>query len=982
MVVLSEVLGIVISLIIFIFLVTLFFSIFGSPECGALANATAQELRIAINRVALEDGVSPYYGDGVPPDEAEDQFVTVPIRLCEKDPLMVTGFAVAHTPSYVLVYETFPPAGLSWFEGQPWSGGSMSALESYILFRYGPQALIAIPKFASWVYKGAKKIATFTFSIGAKMTKLHKWWDSLKNSRVIRFFLRNQDATDAVRSVERNVLDTEYYKYIPEEHMGTLNSINRKMNLDRNMEPAEAIATTIGKSAIDKRTGEILSETIDTDVVKGVGVYKNARILIDPQHKKFYNYIYDLSDDAQKKIMDDIFYVPSWLDRGKWWLNRRWYGLKDAVGKLWRNSRLNQGVAWLKDKYSALKKWAGFTNNNNFLKPKDTPQKIGAYKRYFYVNLNEFKDHIKDHFDKYKGHLTDATGKTFKNADDISDADVFKFLSVYEKYYNSGTFAEFIVQAEAPIIHAYQTMGSTITNKIDEIAMASDPATEWARLVDMFPAEFDSLNAAQLDELRRTVSFGHGPTYLVDDDILKQAYSDARAYLIKEGVLDSNKVFDPVSGSLRISYLTRAADGVQGELFTAPFKRVGLKGRALEEGVENFYLRDVLPPSIFEKIKELNKNPYVGKGKRFLFLDLGRVGRGPLDIIWPFGAAAARENIEKLTDVVEGGCYMNSICSVSKDGATAYLLDEDVPEKVSSKVAVRLWRPKPTRIPVGISTGMFLLSVNENPRFYVVSPCFAMAKVWKDREDQVYVYIDKTKKCDVSGCEQTSPLESIDTPNYCYASEDFVWGVYDGPSEVGYLAELGVCTALMTVATKDWRNSLKYCSYITIGTLGIEVTARQEEYTGPSWERQEKGWGYWNYIKAEDLCDLIETIGDFGGWRAGKAGSTGKFQDLSGWLKKHSKTASAGGWMKNRISDICFLFTLTGDNSLAWSIKTPVLDVWRKGTPLTDVCIQETAAECVWCASRCDSPDQCPDPANPDPANYDCINNCCLRKAE
>lgn len=337
--------------------------------------------------------------------------------------------------------------------------------------------------------------------------------------------------------------------------------------------------------------------------------------------------------------------------------------------------------------------------------------------------------------------------------------------------------------------------------------------------------------------------------------------------------------------------------------------------------------------------------------------------------------------------------------------ATAYLLDRKVP----SSISVKLWRPKPdlwSRTPTGINTALFYNSIWENPRFYVASPCFATAKVWKDKtKNTVFISIDKSKKCDVSGCKQpasytfdlsvksltipyinvqtpsanlgqvTIGLNSIDTPNYCNADEQFIWGEDltkgdfltrgDVPSEFTYYGTfaglvIGCAAATWMSGGTAWKACLKGAGYATIGILMVNTLGATQAYRDvPSWERQETGWGYWSYQKATDICDNIQMISSFGSF-----GTKSDFKStkLLGKLKEFN-TFSTGKQLKNvvktvggklfGIGDLCYGIQLIGDTSLSWPIKTPVGEIWKKAATLDDKCMQESAAKCVW-LERCD----------------------------
>jgi len=167
MVLISQALEIVIALIIFIGLVLIFFNVFGATECNRFANTTAIDLANTISKVALEDGVAPWTQKGVPPDSKTDNYATVSIRLCERNRLgAISALFSAQSPTYIIVYETFPEGGMSWSESQPFSGGALQSIFNYAEMKYFFKAVtftgsLAVKlgkwvggKFISIIYKG------------------------------------------------------------------------------------------------------------------------------------------------------------------------------------------------------------------------------------------------------------------------------------------------------------------------------------------------------------------------------------------------------------------------------------------------------------------------------------------------------------------------------------------------------------------------------------------------------------------------------------------------------------------------------------------------------------------------------------------------------------------------------------------------------------------------------------------------------------
>jgi len=151
-----------------------------------------------------------------------------------------------------------------------------------------------------------------------------------------------------------------------------------------------------------------------------------------------------------------------------------------------------------------------------------------------------------------------------------------------------------------------------------------------------------------------------------------------------------------------------------------------------------------------------------------------------------------------LATQMTAGCEGNSICLYSHGAETPespYYLEKD-----ADKFSIRVWRPVDpllnygrviTSVGASLATGVTvdktgnriftatktvggaaaltafqsaLMWIPEHPRFYVVSPCFAIAKVWKteyENKDTIFV---KPDKIDMEG----------KASNYCYADQELV----------------------------------------------------------------------------------------------------------------------------------------------------------------------------------------------------------------
>lgn len=140
---------------------------------------------------------------------------------------------------------------------------------------------------------------------------------------------------------------------------------------------------------------------------------------------------------------------------------------------------------------------------------------------------------------------------------------------------------------------------------------------------------------------------------------------------------------------------------------------------------------------------------------------------GPQNMLNPDSFYARAFFVNQLTK----GCQGNSICVYSYGAMSEnpiYL------NETAKNFKVRVWRPVETWEQYA-GWQAILQRIPSNPRFYVVSPCFANAKVWKtsyNGEPTIFVYPEKVDVGD-------------NASNYCYADTNLVnqyvatWAISD-----------------------------------------------------------------------------------------------------------------------------------------------------------------------------------------------------------
>jgi ASC-1-like (ASCH) protein len=163
--------GIAIAIVITMILAFVFIQLFGAPTCASLANQTALQLKFAINEVA--DDSFPIFTPNDPSlDEPTDSryYTTVPIRLCQKyGTFDFFRQFLGGMPEYQIYYEHFPEGGGGiWNEAYPWSGGAGSTL----------------------LFWGAMRGIAFAGKIAGKLTKIYIGWKGVQFIRQMRDFLQ------------------------------------------------------------------------------------------------------------------------------------------------------------------------------------------------------------------------------------------------------------------------------------------------------------------------------------------------------------------------------------------------------------------------------------------------------------------------------------------------------------------------------------------------------------------------------------------------------------------------------------------------------------------------------------------------------------------------------------------------------------------------------------------------------------------------
>lgn len=336
----------------------------------------------------------------------------------------------------------------------------------------------------------------------------------------------------------------------------------------------------------------------------------------------------------------------------------------------------------------------------------------------------------------------------------------------------------------------------------------------------------------------------YGPTN--DRALLGDAYTNAQTSLYESGVMSSTYgTLDRVGQPLKRTRIQKFDEAfAKGEL-----RGIGkYAGKDAEEVMYSQFVR--LTPSTpsrlistYGKVKGAARIIFTKQRIRnWILIDIGRI-LGPSQVFPLTGGyqvTRVTQHAISEPDVIEGGCVSNGICVAIHSGADYYSFPLN---ESANSYSVKLWRPSPswgarTPVPIFISTLWFrALGPTENPRFYTVSPCFALYRVWK-KGSTVFVSapIDEGSGYPLKmGHIENYPEEpKYDTASYCYAGYNSVWGIDDAPQFTYYTtlfaAQLAAAYAVCCGGTVGfgcascWSPAFKVAGIATSLELVEEVT--------------------------------------------------------------------------------------------------------------------------------------------------------------
>ena len=877
----EDVKRIMLGVIILIIGLAIFVTIFSEPECNEMANITAQQLADAIDAAVELDssGTSE-------PDRSETwKYISVPVRLCDGEVSLKQIFlhAGANRPKYEIYYEHFPNAGVmaSWEESYPWSGGIMSQLMLYGGMKLGTAGIGKAFKFAktgmSTFIKAGKKVWHLPAAVWMKAKSLIKY---LKDTRIGNAIAERISKSSIKKSSSKFLRESASFKRMKTWYDGS--SIRKYMD-DRKWATGVVSDMKTEKELRDLDEMGFLAKRADGVEYDAVGKpifnYKDRKVVIAANMM-----IADMSND-QAKLFRQTYNVPR---------SYTWFSIKETV--------MNN------------KRFSSFYEKTKNLGKKITkPFKDSKVKK---------RTELKEFLGKGKGSLMEPDKvQKIIDMDNICIANPSRCKKYYEALYASGL--------------PNKKVRSLSYREIQEQAMKRQKMIKSNDYLIFVPEGTQARNYLGGDDVlpRETTSGFLGESYITEDYLKSNTKWDDLPAEIQFGITDNVAKRRAGQGALRNADDLAAAKniweagrkGYNNKI--DGFGATGYTGARNAMGMEYFNKHLTEDPAEMAVMKSAFNGEVVyrdsvdillskdNRVKRAVLYDIGRYYN-------PFWFGAYRTQEAELNTAKEFDTENSLVLVSSGSVANTIELDEDVAD-----YGVSIYRPKPDnweRTPIFMETIMFDMSIKEHPDMYTVSPCFGYYKVWKgtkEGENDNTIFV-KVVKCD----------EGDNAANYCYATEEDLWGLApqsmagDIPPlsvHLAYWAGIwGSCTA-GSFGTAE-RGCAKIASWATIGFITVESTMMS------ILEDEDAIWGYWNYYKAADICDIVDMMGGFGEKAISKEGA-----------KAAAKSYAKGGFT----ADLCIIPYTIGDIVSSWPNPGYLKLDLDKDT------IKSRQADCVWDAS-------------------------------
>ncbi len=828
---------IVITIVIFMIIAYTFIDIFGTPSCQSLANQTAQQLRFAINEVADGTNVLPFQTNDPSFNEPSDSkyYTTVPIRLCQQyGTYSFFQSFLGGMPEYQIYYEKFPEGGGgSWNEAYPWSGGAASSLVFWGAMRgvtFGLKGAITLTRtIRTWKaiqigYKAMDvaqdRISFFKYLIHPKTFQdilSDKVDEFVKLGRPVQTLIDRVGEEDAGKLLKyfgdaglietvQGPLGLQYY------------AVGDKLVINGNDIPA----TVVEKVPDLSSPGSFITKP------------QKVAVLIQPDGTLDWNYV---------ELLDMSAPTPAGYQLQM--INPR-EQMKDIIESLKDSGQLAKAQQLAED--FALDDTSGKTLESALDKPNFLKRISNAVKEKWTYMKDYLKSHLylgsSEEFATETGYKTATRAQAAEELavateflSDGSPNPVYKFFTL-----SDGTVvtADDFREAIRPLLKS-EDYGKNLIKKIRYFAgvygipiapeVTPDDAMKvlariwkenggglgihhessfvriWNRITDA--VKLTKGDAGEIASLPAGGTFSNSytqPSYVdwMRDELKKLPNYDKwfapYETQLTVGTAGRNGIISNLQGiyiDLQAKYPALPQEQLN-KLFDLEAEKFQWKNFVAELILNEKPIGDPLRnPSEVQEIIKRQWGMVLGimdKNYDALPVDLERLfgikyaGKQASKMLFIDGTALVAPNSWLAKGLILGemteGCRGNSICLYiqGSQAEAPYYMDEN-----ATNYTVRVWRPiEPWKQWAGWQAA--LQHVPAHPRFYVVSPCFAVAKVWKTSLDGQPTIFVHPIKIEMEG----------GSSNYCYADTDLInayttiWAASDAATVIETVMSLGV----------------------------------------------------------------------------------------------------------------------------------------------------------------------------------------------
>lgn len=841
------------GVIILIVGIGILYMLFTSPELDGMAQESAYSMADAIN----EASYLPVY-DGVPDISETDKYVPFLVRFGE--PMNVVGaYSIAwagasNSPTYQIFYEKFPddkPLNFmtTWMESYPWSGGMWTQLAFYTIIRgvmigaslhhglaaFGKKISHVMGTVIASPFIGAYRVGRWVFRIPVHLA------NALQYDNIVFGTRYASRAMKAIGSTTGESLSDKYLNWFSRsssrvsrlEALKTLadNGIREAANSQgANKAKARIFYQTIhgADNFNPDEAGKRLRIQPDYSSLETIRKEKIYRSLMDAGTKaEYYKYVVPPPTEIGLKFNNAVAKARGW----NVWTTKGWKKAKWPFQKINEFGR-SAGLGFRRGVRSAV---------------------VGGITETDPVNVKHIQASAVNILEKHSI-LKDKNGNIIKVA-----------------------FGELVPVDYNPIsvksIHHFDLLDNMIKYKDIAITFPKDSfAYKHIQLGKCLNDMIDMDNAANPTRhliKDGTVSFADLKT--IDNNM----YTGIRDMAISVG-LDPDDAPTKIWATAQHNYIVRGSPSLKQASIDVYLEQA----TELVFDVSGAY-KLANPKIATELINVVSGNLEVPAGRawagrhlqRAVLFDLGRY-KTPVT----GGAWMTQHSQERMTDDVETD---NSLVFAARGTITDIIpLDENV-----KNYGVRVYRPEPGKLEIkGPQTALFKGSVVTNPRFYTVSPCFGKGMAWKGTEksflggkrERIFIkmFDDDEYMCSGENCRPgESGCEPEDCINYCYATEERLFGGEDSPSShfihssvIGpAIATYAGCWAVGSLATWGWGSAAaaKYCLLAGAG-VGYGIISGQIALHKGDNTCTKNYWTYWQWYTAADTMDQLEIMTTMG----------------------------------------------------------------------------------------------------------------------